>query len=1034
MWWSRFVERHPILILVVVLAINWSLIAISIVNNDLPTFSDPLLGFEVRGSEISKRINSWKLLLENTSGDIILSIYSKNDSTYKKLKTSEIISEEEELKDIENFNSNAFLSRTHNLKSNETFCGPIHEDYVQFIIQSVDGNDLFTLESIKTLCHIDRQLLRMRSSSEKHLFEDKCETRSTGQCCKSWSLHNYVALIANRKTCDDIREIDLMTVKHYLESCSPYYHNLELSQQCYNEPKLCRKAPKRCFQWQNAVFNLLHYIIDKDFMNPLMSNKTQIKYTSIFLPMAKSTQLLQYYNHLMSKKLQMNGLEVIAMDLGLKYTLFDEYLIYDTIFLMIAFCVILLSLYIYTTSIMVTLVTLLTIITSLGSAYFFYTTIFRIPFFPFMNLLALIIAVGIGSDNALIYCKVWQSAKCDKSSPIFIKLIHDTLSHTWVSVLAASATTGLAFFAGYFSDITSLKCFSLFASTAIAANFVLTMLLLPSAVIISEKYSLKYLSFSNFWRFRSSISKLFFEKMLLNVIMKYRYIIVVLVTSITLTSVVVVVITPGLKLPNSQELQIFSSNHYFEKYDLQLKNKFWFKYINNNREDSSSYSLPIRVVFGIDPQDTGDYLNPSNRGLLQINQNFDITSQSSQLWLIDFCKELRNQSFYKPMMGPLLSNCFIETFKSWMEDRECIDAINGLDRSPCCRTSQFPFKPTVFNLCLNQVIELLSKTPNYFVSHDWAGPRYDKRSLQMVAAVIEYDSVYSFSHSFVEMNRFWNEINDWVSNKIISAPKGLQNGWFISSQMDFYALQLSLSDGIFKSISFAVFFAFVSLIITTCDWRLSALSIITIFAIIFTTIAVLVALDWKLNVLESISILLAIGLAIDFTLHYTIAFKLSKQQENTIQYPLSRIASPVAMAALTTCIAGIAMLFSTILAYIQIGTFLIVLSSISWIYSTFFHLSLLSIFGVNYKTDKNEDTVYCCFICNKSSNTVNSMLMNSPFDSISSDSKPKTKKKRSIRLTLSSTSFSSTSPTQSTVSAQPFQCQIESHELQHMVN
>jgi hypothetical protein len=48
------------------------------------------------------------------------------------------------------------------------------------------------------------------------------------------------------------------------------------------------------------------------------------------------------------------------------------------------------------------------------------------------------------------------------------------------------------------------------------------------------------------------------------------------------------------------------------------------------------------------------------------------------------------------------------------------------------------------------------------------------------------------------------------------------------------------------------------------------------------------------------------------------------------------------MAAFTTSMAGILMLFSSILAYVQIGTFLIVLSFISWTYSTIFHLVSLS--------------------------------------------------------------------------------------------
>lgn len=54
------------------------------------------------------------------------------------------------------------------------------------------------------------------------------------------------------------------------------------------------------------------------------------------------------------------------------------------------------------------------------------------------------------------------------------------------------------------------------------------------------------------------------------------------------------------------------------------------------------------------------------------------------------------------------------------------------------------------------------------------------------------------------------------------------------------------------------------------------------------------------------------------------------------------------MAALTTGIAGALMLPSTILAYIQIGVFLVIVMSISWIYATFFLMSLLRVIGPQY--------------------------------------------------------------------------------------
>ena len=57
-----------------------------------------------------------------------------------------------------------------------------------------------------------------------------------------------------------------------------------------------------------------------------------------------------------------------------------------------------------------------------------------------------------------------------------------------------------------------------------------------------------------------------------------------------------------------------------------------------------------------------------------------------------------------------------------------------------------------------------------------------------------------------------------------------------------------------------------------------------------------------------------------------------------IQMTLARIASPVAMGCATTFLAGSVMLASSILAYVQIGTFMMILASLSWLYSTLFHV------------------------------------------------------------------------------------------------
>ena len=180
--------------------------------------------------------------------------------------------------------------------------------------------------------------------------------------------------------------------------------------------------------------------------------------------------------------------------------------------------------------------------------------------------------------------------------------------------------------------------------------------------------------------------------------------------------------------------------------------------------------------------------------------------------------------------------------------------------------------------------------------------------------------------------------------------------------LDFYDLQKSLFDGTFIAIAVAMIMSFLVLVVSTRNIILSLFAILTVFSIILITIAILVVLGWELNILESVVITLAIGLSVDFTLHYGIMYKLSGQTDRaaSVRSSLATVGSPVAMAAFTTFAAGLCLLPARVLAYIQIGTFIVVLMTISWIFSTFFFLALLSAWGPNKISGLHLPTVICC--------------------------------------------------------------------------
>ena len=132
------------------------------------------------------------------------------------------------------------------------------------------------------------------------------------------------------------------------------------------------------------------------------------------------------------------------------------------------------------------------------------------------------------------------------------------------------------------------------------------------------------------------------------------------------------------------------------------------------------------------------------------------------------------------------------------------------------------------------------------------------------------------------------------------------------------------------------------------------------------------------------AITLAIGLSVDFTLHYSIMYKKSRDEEGDgrsreeeivhlnqpqlaeggpedleerlrnikqkrndakVQFSLNSMAAPISMAAFTTFVAGVCLIPTRVLAYIQIGTFIVIVMTTSWIFATFFFQAVLSVVG-----------------------------------------------------------------------------------------
>ncbi|XP_051880078.1 protein dispatched homolog 1 isoform X2 [Pristis pectinata] len=959
----RFPRSYAALIAdwpVVVLGLCTVLIVIcalvGILVPDLPDFSDPLLGFEPRGTAIGQRLVTWNNMVKNTGYQATLANYpfkyaEEQAKSHREDRWSDDPYERDKRQAEWNFHKDSF------------FCDVPSDRYSRVVFASADGENMWRMQSIKSMCNLDNT--RIRSHFQ---FGDLCQRTSAASCCPSWTLGNYIAILNNRSSCQKITERDVAHTLKLLRSCVKYYHNGTLGPDCWDvttrrkDQLKCTSVPRKCTKY-NAVYQILHYLVDKDFLSPQTLDYVipALKYSMLFIPTEKGKSMMDIYLDNFENWNCSDGVTTIAgIEFGIKHNLFQDYLLMDTAYPAIAIVIVLLIMCIYTRSMFITLMTMFAIISSLIVSYFLYRIVFGFKFFPFMNLTALIILVGIGADDAFVLCDVWNHTKFDKPQAELVETMGITLNHAALSMFVTSFTTAAAFYANYVSNITAIRCFGVYAGTAILVNYVLMVTWLPAVVVLHERYLLHLFQctdkpgrrvYRDGWPARlgrrlkrllltaSDASRVFFEKVLPCLVIKFRYIWLCWFLALTVGGAYIVCVDPKMKLPSLElsEFQVFRSSHPFERYDAEFRRLFVFERAHHGEE----LHMPITLVWGVSPVDAGDPLNPHDKGQLVLDAAFDVASPASQLWLLHFCQRLRNQTFYRQSEEQDFTSCFVETFRQWMENQDCEEP----SLYPCCSQSTFPYRQEVFELCIKRAIMELERSTGYHLDSKTPGPRFDINDT-IRAVVLEFQSTYLFTLAYEKMSRFYAEVDAWVSEELKAAPAGLSRGWFVSG-LEFFDLQDSLSGGTLVAMGLSVAVAFGVMLLTTRNLVISLYAIASIAGTIFVTVGSLVLLGWELNVLESVTISVAVGLAVDFAVHYGVAYRLAPEadREGKVVFSLSRMGSAIAMAALTSFVAGAMMMPSTVLAYTQLGTFMMLIMCVSWGFATFFFQCLCRCLG-----------------------------------------------------------------------------------------
>ncbi|CAB3243353.1 unnamed protein product [Arctia plantaginis] len=1028
--YARFIVRHSYLVIFTVAVISTILTVIPLVCHNLPSFSDPIVGFETRGTILAHRFIAWENLVEETRPSRKLAVNPKeiedqirmNQTYHNKTKQDRPRSgrgrsknKGRNKKKKVNYNNTIFvkswlesepnISNGHvhwGFGKNKTFeddnavflkdhtrkqwvsikemqrkpdkplhhnyasgtCGPPISEYTHLVIIDTDNRSLLAFENIQKMCRYQSFLVELGGVE----YYKMCQRAShPGElCCPVWSVPNYIALLSGKTSCENLSKKDVDNTVKLLEKCAGYFHNFTLMASC--DLDRC-KVPKYCSQY-DAIYNLLFYLIDSEAFTPSNVSQKFVSNVMLFLPLPRSSTILPYYKQLQSTNLSYNTLVIPAMDFGLRNELFDLWVIQDTWLIGLGGVFVFMCVWVYTKSLILTVLLFTAVTFSIGIAYFFYIYVFNLEFFPFMNLLVVVVVIGIGADDAFIYVKIWKMVGkqlirdnvvpednglsdiknvSSASETILTQILEETMKHSILTMFITTLTTAVAFYASYVSYIPAINCFSVFAGTAVLVNFFLMVSWLPVSVFIidvklctsrTKVLDIIHKSLSVFWE----DIRLMMNRFIITCVTRLHIMFVVVLGAIGFASIVLVFHYPGLQLPDSKQFQLFQTSHPFEQYDIVYRGKFLFERFG--KDIGTGSRMPLRWVWGVKAIDNGNHMDPTSKGYLVFDEKFTVSKQNSQLWLAGFCARIKAQPFFQQTLGPLLPNCFIESFKMYMS-RRCVDHIDKINRSPCCESSKFPYKKEIFEFCIIKAIESLYQTSRQVFMPGVAGPKFLRSATPptVAAMVVEFESVVPYSMSYTAMNDFYVQVETWTQQELKNAPPEMQGGWFLSD-LQFYDLQKTLASGTVMALGLSASLGFIVLIPATLSL---VVSICALAAMIFSatvTIAILVLNGWKLNILESVAISTSAGLAVDFSLHYALSYTNANGVKSArVKYALSASAGPTAAAALTTGFAGIFLLRSNLLPYSQIGSFLALIMVVSWTYATFFLCSLLQLFG-----------------------------------------------------------------------------------------
>ncbi|VDN97894.1 unnamed protein product [Rodentolepis nana] len=741
-------------------------------------------------------------------------------------------------------------------------------------------------------------------------------------CCPIWSLPNFITSIAGKSSCEQLTTADIDLVKHLYTTCWDSFLTGSLKLSCWDESApsrwLCPDVPSVCFTHPHLLL--------------LLAITGAPKTSLLVLPIWRSIGLQMWHLAALDRPTVLSeltknltpSLRIEAIELGEYGELSARYVAWDSVWVVLGAATLAILLSIMTRgSFIIVLATFLALGWSLLIGYGLYSLLLlrhHDAAFPLLNMMALVLILGLGADDILLFYQVWVSvhgrelSNVDSTSSEHSRMAA-TLIHAVPSVCLTSFSTLGGLLMSLSSSIVAVKRFALYSSLTVLCHIVYVLVVMPTLLYLLVPPHRKCCS-----SFRLPL-----RLPLVNFIVKIRFIFPIILSSVIIIPSLLLFYAGWLSFPyGSMQPAFYRPNHPSEVYRLYGGEFSWAE--STLRRHRSLVTL--HAVWGAvpkDPRNPWTWAPQDDENILLQplwSKDFSLADPRSIEWLSNFC------SMFKKLPR-ILTPPSVSLRKSYLEEDTLL---LSLQNSGCVFGSGvFSFQDfeKANSFCAHD--RMLCLVAFAEASSNPTGLRFSLDSGEIVGLVISFTANISLSNTtFSDLHKFGQEVETWFSELLLTAPPGLKSGFLVSPEFTAFETYEDVLRFLPISVGFSIALAALLVFLSTMSLALSLTALMSVISSLLLSCLLLVILGgWNLGIVEALILSLSAGLAVDPCIH--LAFAMMKLKSGGSSWKvrsseaLQMVGCAVTGAALSTALAGSAVLPSQLKCYQQMGLFLLIL-------------------------------------------------------------------------------------------------------------